>query len=57
MQRWISKKFVLAKNEAGKPLIRKEEIFFWTKILNLTKQEALNILAIVNNKNKNLIID
>lgn len=53
----ITKESVMAKVEAGIELTRQEDIFYFIKILNHTMDEALNILAIVENKDPGLIID
>lgn len=53
----ITKDSVMAKVDAGADLTREEDIFYFTNILNHTLEEALHILAIVENKDPNVIID
>lgn len=53
----ITKESVMAKVEAGTELTRQEDIFYFTKILGFPLKETLRILAIVGNKDPNVIID
>jgi excisionase family DNA binding protein len=48
---------LVAKVKTGQDLTREETIYYLMKAFNHTREEALNIMAIVDNKNPNLIID
>jgi hypothetical protein len=53
----FNKEEIIAKVKAGKELTREEELFYLTQVQTFTDEEADNIIAIAENKDKNLIID